>query len=187
MKGPSDTYLHRYSWVNTVVHPALQGKPSAGYHHRYRQAHRATRDLPNPWWRAERLERCSHRNSLVFSSSRAIALLPSLYLPARSESADLGTMARALAIIAILVAALSSCIYMLDRNLESFYIFQLDHLHDLAKRGIAAHGNDTRSIVNYITSELNEMYPNHVNLKQEWFFNNHGGAMGSMFIIHASQ
>ncbi|KAK7972706.1 C-8 sterol isomerase [Apiospora saccharicola] len=95
-------------------------------------------------------------------------------------------MARPLAIIAILVAVLSSIFYVLDCNLESFYIFQLDHLHDLAKRGIAAHGNDTRSIVNYITSELNEMYPNNVNLKQEWFFNNHGGAMGSMFIIHAS-
>ncbi|KAK8023937.1 C-8 sterol isomerase erg-1 [Apiospora rasikravindrae] len=95
-------------------------------------------------------------------------------------------MARPLTYIAILVAALSSIIYFLDRNLESFYIFQLDHLHDLAKRGIAAHGNDTRAIVDYITTELHEMHPANVNLKQEWFFNNHGGAMGSMFIIHAS-
>ncbi|KAK8073939.1 ERG2/sigma1 receptor-like protein, partial [Apiospora phragmitis] len=106
--------------------------------------------------------------------------------PDNPKQANSHIMTRPLTYIAILVATLSSIIYLLDRNLESFYILQLDHLHDLAKRGIAAHGNDTRAIVDYITMELHEMYPQNVNLKQEWFFNNHGGAMGSMFIIHAS-
>ncbi|KAK6828359.1 ERG2 and sigma1 receptor like protein [Apiospora arundinis] len=95
-------------------------------------------------------------------------------------------MARILSWVAILVGVLSSIAYLVDRNLDSFYIFKTDHLHDLAKRGIAAHGNDTRAIVDYITAELHEMHPKNVNLKQEWFFNNHGGAMGSMYIIHAS-
>ncbi|KAK8101458.1 hypothetical protein PG999_011832 [Apiospora kogelbergensis] len=95
-------------------------------------------------------------------------------------------MARILSFVAILVGVLSSIAYLVDRNLDSFYIFKTDHLHDLAKRGIAAHGNDTRAIVDYITAELHEMHPKNVNLKQEWFFNNHGGAMGSMYIIHAS-
>ncbi|KAI4594819.1 C-8 sterol isomerase [Pestalotiopsis sp. 9143b] len=88
---------------------------------------------------------------------------------------------------AILVGILSTIVYLLDRNLESFYIFKTDHLHDLARRGIAAHGNETRAIVDYIVTELQEMYPENINLDQEWFFNNHGGAMGSMFIIHASR
>lgn len=95
-------------------------------------------------------------------------------------------MTRLLAYIAILVGVLSPVLYLLDRNLESFYIFKTDHLHDLAKRGIAAYGNDTRAIVDHIISELHEMHPNNVNLDQEWFFNNHGGAMGAMYIIHAS-
>ncbi|KAK6221542.1 C-8 sterol isomerase [Pestalotiopsis sp. IQ-011] len=95
-------------------------------------------------------------------------------------------MAKPLSYFAILVGILSAIVYLLDRNLESFYIFKTDHLHGLAKRGIAAHGNDTRAIVDYIVTELQEMYPDNVNLNQEWFFNNHGGAMGSMFIIHAS-
>lgn len=95
-------------------------------------------------------------------------------------------MTRLLTFLAILVGVLSPVVYLLERNLESFYIFKTDHLHDLAKRGIAAHGNDTRAIVDYIVAELHEMHPNNVNLDEEWFFNNHGGAMGSMYIIHAS-
>lgn len=96
-------------------------------------------------------------------------------------------MTKPLSYFAILVGILSTIVYLLDRNLEFFYIFKTDHLHDLAKRGIAAHGNDTRAIVDYIVTELQELYPDNINLDQEWFFNNHGGAMGSMYIIHASQ
>lgn len=96
-------------------------------------------------------------------------------------------MTKPLRYFAVLVGVLSTIVYLLDRNLESFYIFKTDHLHDLSKRGIAAHGDDTRAIVDYIVTELQDMYPDNVNLDQEWFFNNHGGAMGSMYIIHASQ
>lgn len=96
-------------------------------------------------------------------------------------------MAKPLSHFVILVSILSTIVYLLERNLKSFYIFKTDHIHDLAKRGIAAHGNDTRAIVEYIVTELQEMYPDNVNLNQEWFFNNHGGAMGSMFNIHASR
>ncbi|KAF3025829.1 hypothetical protein G7054_g12344 [Neopestalotiopsis clavispora] len=88
--------------------------------------------------------------------------------------------------IAILIGVLTPVFYLLEQNLESFYIFDKEHLHDLAKRGIAAHGNDTRSIVSYITTELHEKYPNNVNLDVEYIFNNAGGAMGAMYIIHAS-
>lgn len=96
-------------------------------------------------------------------------------------------MAKFLTYIAILIGALSPIIYLLERNLESFYIVGLDHLHGLAQRGIAAHGNDTRGIVNYIATELHEKYPKHINLDEEWVFSNHGGAMGAMYILHASK
>ncbi|KKY37022.1 putative c-8 sterol isomerase [Diaporthe ampelina] len=97
-------------------------------------------------------------------------------------------MARLLFLLAALVGLLSPVVYLLEQRLESFYIFDKDHLYDLSKRAIAAHGNDTRSVASYIVSELhgNPALANHVNLDEEWIFNNAGGAMGAMYIIHAS-
>lgn len=96
-------------------------------------------------------------------------------------------MGRLLAILALLTGLLSSVVYFIEQNLESFYIFDTEHLHDLSKRAIAQHGNDTRSIVEYIVNELHEHAPAHINHEQEWFFNNAGGAMGGMYVIHASK
>ncbi|KAK7967438.1 uncharacterized protein PG986_001715 [Apiospora aurea] len=95
-------------------------------------------------------------------------------------------MTRLFTYLAVLVGLLSSMVYLVEKNADAFYIFKPDHLADLATRGIAAHGNDTRSIVRYITSELHGMHPTHVNLDEEYIFNNAGGAMGAMYIIHAS-
>ncbi|KLU91361.1 C-8 sterol isomerase [Magnaporthiopsis poae ATCC 64411] len=90
--------------------------------------------------------------------------------------------------VAVLLAVVSPMVYMLEQRLESFYIFEPGHLHDLSTRAIAAHGNDTKSIVDYIVTELKGQPRTaaHVNLDQEWVFNNAGGAMGAMYIIHAS-
>lgn len=61
------------------------------------------------------------------------------------------------------------------------------HLNDLSQRALAAHGNDTRSVVGFIVGELQEKHPGgYVNLDEEWVFNNAGGAMGAMWILHAS-
>ncbi|KAH7318570.1 ERG2/sigma1 receptor-like protein [Stachybotrys elegans] len=97
-----------------------------------------------------------------------------------------GAIGRLLSILAILTALLSAVVYTVEQNLESFYVFQTDHLHDLAKRGIAQHGNNTRGIVEYIVTELSDKVPGHINLEEDWVFNNAGGAMGAMYIIHAS-
>lgn len=98
-------------------------------------------------------------------------------------------MARLLFLLAALVGLLSPVVYLLEQRLESFYIFDKDHLHDLSKRAIAAHGNDTRSVVSYIVGELHGKpdLTSYVNLDEEWIFNNAGGAMGAMYIIHASE
>lgn len=98
-------------------------------------------------------------------------------------------MARFFFLLAALVGLLSPVVYLLEQRLESFYIFDTDHLHDLSKRAIEAHGNDTRSVVSYIVGELHgkPALANHVNLDEEWIFNNAGGAMGAMYIIHASE
>ncbi|KAH7042102.1 ERG2 and Sigma1 receptor like protein [Macrophomina phaseolina] len=95
---------------------------------------------------------------------------------------------RSLSILALLAAVLLPVYNWLEKNLESFYIFDPKDLHDLANRAIAQHGNDTRAIVSYITTELSgrDHLTTFVNLDEEWVFNNAGGAMGAMYIIHAS-
>jgi C-8 sterol isomerase len=106
-----------------------------------------------------------------------------------APSSSSGGIAGYLKFFAILIGVLSPVVYLLEQNLESFYIFKPDHLHDLAKRGIVAHGNDTRGVVKYIIDELGTQVgtKNHINHDEEWIFNNAGGAMGAMYIIHASK
>lgn len=93
-----------------------------------------------------------------------------------------------LTILALLFAAFAALFCYLDQHLEWFYIFDTTHLHDLSQRAIAAHGNDTRAVVGYIVSELDQkLGGKHLNFEEEWVFNNAGGAMGAMYIIHASE
>lgn len=110
-------------------------------------------------------------------------------MPPKSQPQPTGGIGRLLAILALLTGLLSSVVFVLEKNLDKFYIFETDHLHDLAKRGIAEHGNNTRGVVEYIVTELSERSASaaHVNLNEEWVFNNAGGAMGAMYIIHASK
>ncbi|KAI0392609.1 C-8 sterol isomerase [Xylariaceae sp. FL0594] len=106
------------------------------------------------------------------------------------QSGSGGGLSRLLKIFAIVLGVLAPVYILLERNLESFYVFKTDELHDLAQRGVKAHGNDTGAIVNYIVRELAERHPRHVNPRHddsgEWMFNNAGGAMGGMYLIHAS-
>jgi C-8 sterol isomerase len=108
-----------------------------------------------------------------------------------TKTSQSGGLSRLLTIFAIVLGVLAPVVMLLERNLESFYIFKLDELHDLAARGVKAHGNDTNAIVSYIVAELAEKHPKHVNPRHddpdEWMFNNAGGAMGGMYLIHASK
>lgn len=95
---------------------------------------------------------------------------------------------RSLTILAVILALVSAFFAYLDRHLESFYIFDPAHLHDLSQRAISAHGNDTRAVVNYIVAELDQKLDGkYLSKQEEWVFNNAGGAMGAMYIVHASE
>jgi C-8 sterol isomerase len=93
-----------------------------------------------------------------------------------------------LSLLAVFLALFSALYSFLDARLNQFYIFDPEHLHDLSQRAIKAHGEDTRSIVDFIVAELQEKVgEKYLSTEEEWVFNNAGGAMGAMYVIHASK
>lgn len=108
---------------------------------------------------------------------------PKLHPPAPSSS-----FIRKATVTAVVLALLTLLYQFLDSHLDWFYILNPKDLHDLSLRAIAAHGNNTADVVAFITGELSEKLPGgYINMQQEWIFNNAGGAMGAMYIIHASK
>lgn len=89
-------------------------------------------------------------------------------------------------ILGAVIGVFSAFFYYLDSHVDKFFIFDPIDLHKLSIAAIDKHGNDTRSAMGYIVNKLHAKHPKYVNLEEEWFFNNHGGAMGAMTIIHAS-
>jgi C-8 sterol isomerase len=68
-------------------------------------------------------------------------------------------------------------------------VFDPKELHELAQSAIATSPNDTAGMIEHIVANLSQTYPATqvaLNLKPEWVFSNAGGAMGAMYIIHAS-
>jgi C-8 sterol isomerase len=95
-------------------------------------------------------------------------------------------MARLLLIFGAILGFLTSAMYMMEPYLSQLYIFTPSELASLSTLALEKHGNDTSAVVSFIVSELSKAHPEHVNLDEEWIFNNAGGAMGAMYIIHAS-
>lgn len=73
---------------------------------------------------------------------------------------------------------------------DRWYVFEPNNLHQLAQAAIAASPNNTAGMINHIVTNLTATYPSRqirLNTNQnEWVFSNAGGAMGAMYIIHAS-
>ncbi|KAJ6558163.1 ERG2/sigma1 receptor-like protein [Mycena capillaripes] len=78
----------------------------------------------------------------------------------------------------------------LDHIKDRWYVFDPSHLHQLAQAAIASSPNDTAGMIQHIVTNLTQTYPStHVKINvdsSEWVFNNAGGAMGALYIIHAS-
>ncbi|KZT62597.1 ERG2 and sigma1 receptor-like protein [Calocera cornea HHB12733] len=79
-----------------------------------------------------------------------------------------------------------------DTHVERFYIFQPESLHALALEALDLYPGQSASslekVIDHIVTSLTESHgAKHINVDQkEWFFNNAGGAMGAMYVIHAS-
>nr|GAT45457.1 predicted protein [Mycena chlorophos] len=85
----------------------------------------------------------------------------------------------------------------LDAIKSRWYVFDPTFLHELAQDAIrsAPHENDTASMIQHIVANLTATYPStqkqikinpYYAEPSEWVFNNAGGAMGAMYLIHAS-
>lgn len=93
--------------------------------------------------------------------------------------------------LAVLVLALfiATCRW-LDAIKDRWYVFDPTSIHELAKNAIAASPNNTAGMIQHIVANLTATYPTtQIQLNTdttEWVFSNAGGAMGAMYIIHAS-
>lgn len=63
------------------------------------------------------------------------------------------------------------------------YLFDPAELQAVAKRAI---GKPTEQLFRQVIDELANRHPGHVERNPEWIFNNAGGAMGAMIVLHAS-
>lgn len=63
------------------------------------------------------------------------------------------------------------------------YIFDPEVLHEVARSAL---GRPLPDMVEHIGAELERRYPGHIVRHREWVFNNAGGAMGQMMVLHAS-
>lgn len=93
-------------------------------------------------------------------------------------------------LLVVIVAILIGFCHYIDR--PEHWVFDQTKLKEIAKRGVAnaqkkAQGNATSDeIVHAVINEVRAAYPVDTQYTGEWLFNNAGGAMGSMTVLHAS-
>ena len=63
------------------------------------------------------------------------------------------------------------------------YVFNPEELHEIAKTGV---GLPKDEMFDVVTKGLLDAYPDHIRPGNEWIFNNAGGAMGALCLLHAS-
>lgn len=92
--------------------------------------------------------------------------------------------------LAVILAIVSPILYFLDSQIHTQYVFSPEKLQELSRQAISLHGSDPdpTSLLTHLTTLLREEYGDAVTAwtPADWFFNNAGGAMGTMVILHAS-
>ncbi|KAJ7031509.1 ERG2/sigma1 receptor-like protein [Mycena alexandri] len=103
------------------------------------------------------------------------------------QPGDLLTKWASRVVIGLLLVAFG---WLLDSIKHRWYVFDPTELHQLAQAAIASSPNDTAGMIQHIVTNITLTYPSNqikINVdSSEWVFNNAGGAMGAMYLIHAS-
>mmetsp|Transcript_34781 Transcript_34781/g.48220 ORF Transcript_34781/g.48220 Transcript_34781/m.48220 type:complete len:214 (+) Transcript_34781:821-1462(+) len=87
---------------------------------------------------------------------------------------------------AVLVAALAVVAYV-GIGHESQYVFTPEAMHAIAKEAIEeSPAGDLNQIFDSVVRKLNATHPDYIIDNPKWLFNNAGGAMGSMLVLHCS-
>eukprot|EP00730_Choanoeca_flexa_P008366 TRINITY_DN12478_c4_g7_i1.p2 TRINITY_DN12478_c4_g7~~TRINITY_DN12478_c4_g7_i1.p2 ORF type:complete len:236 (+),score=60.72 TRINITY_DN12478_c4_g7_i1:1839-2546(+) len=103
---------------------------------------------------------------------------------AKNGSSSSGSGLTMALIVVTLAVIVGGCVY-LHNNTD--YVFDQKVLQTISKRAIAKHGNGSvEALVSDVVSQLREEYGDHILAEPEWMFNNAGGAMGSMLVLHCS-
>ncbi|CED84807.1 C-8 isomerase [Phaffia rhodozyma] len=108
----------------------------------------------------------------------------------KSTSAK-SSRAQFLGYIVLIVALGWGACSFLDGIKERWFIFDPPALHALSAEAVALHPTNITALTAHILTNLSSTYPAYtintdISNPSEWVFNNAGGAMGAMFIIHAS-
>ena len=70
---------------------------------------------------------------------------------------------------------------------ESQFVFSPEDMHKIAQEALKqANHNDPQDIIDRVVAGLSEKYPKYIVKEPEWLFNNAGGAMGAMLVLHCS-
>lgn len=103
-------------------------------------------------------------------------------------------------LFSILSALLIGFYYWIDPIKSRWYIFDPSQIHQLALEAIDLYPNSTSGVIHHIASTLQTQHSSrHITVDPfplgalstesehpDWVFNNAGGAMGSMYVLHAS-
>ena len=96
-------------------------------------------------------------------------------------------------IVSAALVGFCALIAALDSIRSSFYIFDHKAIYKIASTAVANHPGNATAIFDDVLDNLRadpKLAPyinkNHFSDESEWMFNNAGGAMGAMYIIHAS-
>lgn len=66
------------------------------------------------------------------------------------------------------------------------YVFSPNDMVDIARVAIRQGDGEPNSTITSVVHLLRERYPLHILPSPPWIFNNAGGAMGSMLVLHCS-
>jgi C-8 sterol isomerase len=66
------------------------------------------------------------------------------------------------------------------------HVFDPATLHEIAKDAVAKGGSNETAVVELTVAGMKAKYGDHITVGNRWLFNNAGGAMGAMTILHAS-